>query len=140
VVKRLDAGGNILLSGETLKEVDAALKDLVSRGADVITPLSQVGKTWVAACTQPPKPKELDRTSSLDLREIQAAQRKQRPLAKLCTVEQMGFKLVVTGPSHDAVYACVEDLIEQGATVLSDAEDDGGTWIAVLDTAGPTKP
>jgi hypothetical protein len=140
VVKRLDAGGDILLSGETREEVDAALKDMVSRGADVITPLSQVGRTWVAACTQPPQPKELDRTSSLDLRELQAAQRKQRPLAKLCKVEQMGFKLVVTGPSHDAVYACVQDLLEQGATLVSDAEDDGGTWVAVLDTAGPSKP
>ena len=76
MVKRLDAGGDILLSGETREEVDAALKELVGRGADVITPLSQVGKTWVAACTQPLQPKEVDRTSSLDLREIQAAQRK----------------------------------------------------------------
>jgi len=137
VVKRLDAGGDILLSGEAREEVDAALKDLVSRGADVITPLSQVGKTWVAACTQPPKPKDVDRTSSLDLRDIQAAQRKQRPEAKLCTVEQVGFKLIVTGPTHAAVYACAQDLLEQGATMVSDAEESFGSWIAVFDTAGP---
>lgn len=135
-IKRLDAGGDILLSGETREEVDAALKELVGRGADVITPLSLVGRSWVAACTQPLKPKDVDRTSTLDLRELQAAQRKERPLAALCTVEQVGYKLIVTGPSHDAVYARVQELLEQGATLVSDAEESGGAWVAVFDTAG----
>jgi hypothetical protein len=136
VVKRLDAGGDILLSGEIREEVDAALKELVARGADVITPLSQVGKTWVAACSQPLNPEEMDRTSTLDLRELQAAQRKRRPLAGLCQVEKVGFKLIVTGPSHEAVYARVQELLEEGAMLVSDAEDQGGTWVAVFDTAG----
>jgi hypothetical protein len=139
VVKRLDAGADILLSGETREEVDAALKELVERGADVITPLSLVGRTWVAACTQPLKPEEVDRTSTLDLRELQAAQRKHRPLAALCQVDKVGFKLIVTGPSHEAVYARVQDLLEEGAMLVSDAEDLGDTWTAVLDTVSPPK-
>ena len=137
MVKLLDAGSDILLSGETREEVDAALKELVGRGADVITPLSQVGRSWVAACTQPLKPEEVDRTSTLDLRELQAAQRERRPLAALCQVEQVGFKLIVTGPTHDAVYARVQELLEEGATLVSDAEESDGAWIAVFDTAGP---
>jgi hypothetical protein len=139
VVKRLDAGADILLSGETREEVDAALKELVGRGADVITPLTQVGRTWVAACTQALKPQEVDRTSTLDLRELQAAQRTRRPLAALCDVEQVGFKLIVSGPTHDAVYARVQELLEEGATLVTDAEESGGTWIAVFDTAGAAK-
>jgi len=139
VVKRLDAGGDILLSGETREEVDAALKELIGRGADVISPLSQVGRSWVAACTQPLNPREVDRTSSLDLRELQAAQRERRPEAALCQVEQVGFKLIVTGPSHSAVYARVQELLHEGATLVSDAEESGGTWIAVFDIAGRQK-
>ena len=97
-VKRLDAGGDILISGETREEVDAALKDLVSRGADVVTPLSLVGRSWVAACTQPTNASELDRTSTLDLRDIQAAMRKRRPEAALCQVEEAGLKQI--GRAH----------------------------------------
>jgi hypothetical protein len=80
-VKRLDLGGDILLSGETREDVDAVLQDLLRRGAKIVTPLTQVGKTWVAACTQPPKIHESDRTSTLNMREAQAAQRKRRPEA-----------------------------------------------------------
>jgi hypothetical protein len=136
-VKHLDAGGDILLSGETREDVEAVLQDLVGRGARVVTPLSRVGRSWVAACTQPPKAHDADRTSTLDLREIQAAQRKRRAEAALCSVEQAGFKLIVTGPTHDAVYARLQELLEDGATLVSDAEESAGTWIAVCDTAGP---
>ena len=138
-VKRLDAGGDILLSGETREDVDAVLEDLLARGANILTPLTRVGKTWVAACTQPPKTHEADRTSTLDLREIQAAQRERRPEASLCKVEQAGFKLMVTGPTHEAVYARVQELLEDGATLVSDAEEIAGPWVAVCDTAGPAR-
>ncbi|MGE5639091.1 MAG: hypothetical protein ACM30H_03280 [Clostridia bacterium] len=133
-VKRLDAGGDILISGETREEVDAALKDLVSRGADVVTPLSLVGRTWVAACSQPTNASELDRTSTLDLRDIQAAMRERRPEAALCQVEEAGLKRIVTGPTFDAVHARLSELIEQGATLVSEPEESFGSWIAVCDT------
>jgi hypothetical protein len=133
-VKRLDLGGDILLSGETREDVDAVLQDLIRRRAKIVTPLTQVGKNWVAACTQPPAIQDSDRTSTLNMREVQAARRKRRPAAALCEIEQVGFKLIVTGPTHEAVYACLQELLEDGATLVSDAEESAGTWFAVCDT------
>lgn len=135
-VKRLDAGGDILISGETAEEVVAVLNDLVARGAKVVTPLTQVGKTWVAACTPPEKVQEADRTSTLDLRDIQAAMRKRRPEAALCEVEEAGLKRIITGPSFDAVHARLAELLEGGATLVAPPEESFGSWIAVCDTGG----
>ena len=135
-VKRLDAGGDILISGETPEEVDTVLQDLVARGAKVVTPLSQVGRTWVAACTPPREVHEIDRTSTLDLRDIQAAMRKKRPEAALCQVEEAGLKRIITGPTFDAVHARLSELLEAGATLVAPPEESFGSWIAVCDTGG----
>ena len=138
-VKRLDAGDDILISGETPEEVDAVLRDLLARGAKIITPLTQVGRTWVAACSPPPKVHEADGTSTLDLREIQAALRKRRPEAALCRVEEAGLKRIITGPSFDAVHARLAELLEAGATLVSQPEENFGSWIAVCDICTPRK-
>ena len=136
-VKRLDTGGgDILLSGETRDDVDAVLQELVGRGAKVITPLGLVGRKWVAACTPPPKAADIDRTSTLDLSQIQAAIRQRRPEAALCRVDEMGLKRIVTGPTHDAVHARLAELLEEGATLVSPVKEEFGSWIAVCDT-GP---
>ena len=137
-VKRLDLGGDILLSGDTREEVDAAFQDIVRRGGGVISPLSQVGHKWVAACTQPRKIDDVDTTSTLSLHEIEAAMRR-RAEAALCTVEEFGFKVIVSGPTHDAVYARVMELIRDGAMLVTDAEESFGTWVAVCDTAASPK-
>ena len=133
-VKRHDAGGDILISGETHEDVEAALQDLVSRGARVITRPSLVGRAWVAACSPPPAPKDIDSTTTLDLAKIAAAQKKKRPEAALCRVEEMGLKRVVTGPTRDAVDARVAELVEEGAELVSPSEESYGSWIAVCDT------
>jgi predicted enzyme related to lactoylglutathione lyase len=140
-VKRLDTGGDdIMISGQTREDVEAALQDLVDRGGKVITPLSQVGRTWVAACSAPPKVEDIDRTSTLDLRQIEAAQRKRRPEAALCQVEEAGLKRIITGPSYDAVHAKLAELLEAGASLVSHPEESFGSWIAVCDTGAGTKP
>lgn len=139
-VKHLDTGGDILISGDSREEVEAALRDLVARGAQVITPLSLVGRSWVAACTPPPELHEADRTSTLDLRELQAAaQRERHPEAALCRVEEMGLKRVVTGPTYDAVHARLAELLAEGCTLVSDVQEDFGSWIAICDTGAKAK-
>lgn len=138
-VKKLDAGGDILISGDTSAEVDAVLQDLLARGARIITPLSQVGRSWVAACSPPPEVHAADRTSTLDLREVLKAQRQRRPEAALCQVEEAGLKRIVTGPSFDAVHARLAELLEEGATLVSDVEESFGSWIAVCDTGTSRK-
>ena len=136
-VKRLDAGGDILISGETAEDVQAALDDLLARGAKVVTPLGRVGKAWVAACTPAAQASAIDRTSTLDLRDIQAALRARRAGAELCQVEEAGLKRIITGPTHEAVYARLMELLEAGATVVTDPEEGFGGWIAVCDTGSP---
>lgn len=139
-VKRLDLGGDILLSGETREDVDAVFQDLVRRGAAIISPVAQVGRNWVAVCTQPPTTHEADRTSTLDLRDVvEAAERRRRAEAALCKIEQVGFKHIVTGPTRDGVYFCVTELLEQGATLVTAAEETPGNWVAVCDTAAKEK-
>jgi predicted enzyme related to lactoylglutathione lyase len=139
-VKLLDAGGDILISGETRDEVDAVLQDLLGRGAKIISPLTPVGRSWVAACSPPPKVHDADRTTTLDLREILAAQRQRRPGASLCRVEEAGLKRIITGPSYEAVNARLAEFLEQGATLVSEPEENFGSWIAVCDTPEGKSP
>ena len=138
-VKRLDAGDEILVSGATRDEVDAVLQDFLARGAKLITPLSQVGRSWVAACSPPPKVHAADRTSTLNMRDIQAAQRKRRPQAALCQVEEAGLKRIITGPTLDAAHARLAEFLEGGATLVSNPEESFGSWIAVCDLGAQPK-
>jgi len=138
--KRLEPGGDILISGEAREDVDAALQDLLGRGARIITPLSQVGRTWVAACSQPPEANAIDTTSTLGLAQILAAQKMRNPQAALCAVEEVGLKRVVTGPTRDAVEARLAELLAEGAQLVSGTEESFGSWVAVCDTGGKAKP
>ena len=136
-VKRLDAGGDIMISGPTSGDVQDALDELVARGARVITPLSRVGQAWVAACSAPTR-EDIDRSTTLDLSRIQALQRarERHPEAALCKVEEFGLKRIVTGPSYDAVQARLDELVGEGAVLVTAPEEDYGAWIGVCDTGG----
>ena len=142
-VKVLDAGGEILFSGAERTEVEASLGDYVARGAKVITPLSQVGKSWVAACTPPVKVHAADRTSTLSLSEIMKAQEKIKAPPKsepesdgVCTIEKVGFKRLITGPTEAAVQAITKQFLELGAGIISHPEESFGQWVAVCDMGG----
>lgn len=136
-VRRHDAGGDILISGETSGDVQNALDELVARGARVITPLSRVGATWVAACSAPTK-EDIDRSTTLDLSKVQALQklRARHPQAALCTVDELGLKRVVSGPTRDAVQARLDELVAEGAELVSAPEESFGAWVGVCDTGG----
>ena len=132
-VKHLDAGGDVMISGDTREEVEAALQELLARGARLITPVTLVGRSWVAACA--PRA-QLDDTTTLDLAKVAAAQKRQRrPEAALCRVEEMGLKRIITGPTREAVEARVDELLAEGAQLVSAAEESYGSWVAVCDTA-----
>ena len=131
-VKRLDAGGNILISGESAAEVDVVLQDMLARGAQVITPLTKVGNRWVAACSPAPEVHDADRTTTLNLRDI-LTKAKRRSDASLCKVEEAGLKRIITGPTAEAVQARLEEFLEGGCTLVSGVEESFGSWIAVCD-------
>jgi hypothetical protein len=140
-VKVLDAGGNLLLTGDDRAEVEAALREHVARGAIVVTPVSQVGRKWVAALK--PAADALDRSTTLDLAAIMAAQARQAAPPPeepgsdaTCTVEKMGFKRLITGPTREAVQAKTQAFIHYGASLVGVIEEMDGQWVSVCDIGG----
>lgn len=137
-VKTLDAGDRILLSGAQAADVESALRSYLERGAKVITPPAQVGKSWIAACTIPPKTMTLEDSQALRLTEASASGSGQRAveLEDGCRVEELGFKRIVYGPSLVTVQRRVEEMKHFGAELIGEIEEADGEWVAVCDFGG----
>jgi len=145
-VKVMDAGEKLLFSGTDADAVQAELAYFVGRGSKIISPLSQVGSTWVAACTPPTEAHAADRTSTLNLADILRAQESVVPAPKdepesdgVCTIEKVGFKRLITGPTQAAVQAVTERFLEIGAGIVSGPEEVFGQWSAVCDVGDGRK-
>jgi hypothetical protein len=145
-VKVLDAGDKLLFSGGDADAVQAELAYFVGRGSKIVSPLSQVGSTWVAACTPPTEAHSADRTSTLNLAEILKAQQNRAPVPMdepqsdgVCTIEKVGFKRLITGPTQEAVQAITERFLAIGAGIVSGPEEVFGQWSAVCDVGDDRK-
>jgi class 3 adenylate cyclase len=103
-----DAGTHYMVSGYTRENVTEAVEKLVAKGSKLIAPLSQVGRKWLASVSNP-------------------------KLAVEATVEEIGFKRVITGPTREAVQLKLQDLVERGSTVLQAPELADGVWTAVCE-------
>lgn len=133
-VKILDTGAKRLLSGSDAKEVESVLYDLLRRGAKVVSPLTQLGDKWIAACTPPIQPHPADSTDTL--RFVEPAAAPPGEASDPCRVESLGFKRIVTGPSRSLVRLKAEELVQMGATLIGDVEEVDGIWAVVCDTGG----
>jgi hypothetical protein len=78
------------------------------RGCKLISPVTQVGSKWLAGVDNP-------------------------KLASPATVQEMGFKRFISGPTRESVMARVQDLLERGAVLVRDAECADGVWTAVCE-------
>jgi len=107
-----DAGPHLIVSAYDRAVVQKALDELAAKGARVVSPISRVGEKWMASCEHP------------DVR------------ASECKVEKFGLTSVVTGPTRQAVATKVEELVERGARLTGEIEQDGGVWSAVCDSGG----
>lgn len=137
-VKVLDAGFKLLISGEDAEAVKNTLNEYVASGSKIITSLALVGRTWVAACTIPVKKPSADQTSTLSLTDLRTpSEPSLYEDGSECTVTELGFTLLITGPTQVAVRAKVAELTHLGARLIGEivAEDDG-QWIARCDTGG----
>jgi len=105
-----DAGTNLMISGNSRAVVQAALDRLLAQGAQIVAAPSQAGEKWYAACSHPAH-----------------AQFE-------CSVEKVGLKRVVTGPTRQAVADKVAELTAFGATLVGDIEENDGKWTAICDT------
>jgi len=107
--KVVDTGTALMISGSRTA-VEAALRDLVAKGATALSVPSQVGAKWYASCSHPGE------------QQIE------------CKVENVGLKRVITGPSRAAVADKVADLVSYGAKLVGEIEEIDGRWTAVCDT------
>lgn len=107
-----DAGPHLIISGYERGVVQRALDELSAKGAHVISPITRVGDEWMASCEHP---------------EVRMSE---------CRVEKLGLTAVVTGPTRQAVERKVGELVELGARLQGEIEQDGEAWTAVCDSPG----
>lgn len=103
-----DAGTHYMVSGYSEESVRDAVQKLTAAGGNLIAPLSQMGRKWLASVSNP----------RLDIE---------------ARVEEMGFKSVISGPTKEAVQLKVEDLVERGSTLVQPPELNDGVWTAVCE-------
>ena len=103
-----DAGTHFIVSATSRDSVEEALKRLLAQGSKLIAPPAMIGNTWMATVDNPKR-------------------------AVAATVEKLGMKRIVTGPTRDAVDAKVRELVEFGARLDQEAELIDGVWTALLD-------
>lgn len=116
-VKVLDAGGDLVLSGATREAVQCALEGFAARGAKIITPVSQVGRRWVAACSAPPEASDLDSTQTLNL--VDAVR-----------TSDGGGRRMLSGPTESMVELALQRCVDMGCEVLSPVTRSGAIWLA----------
>jgi hypothetical protein len=103
-----DAGTHFIVSAYSQAMVQEAVKTLAENGCKLLSPLTQVGSKWVASVDNP-------------------------KLTVQATVEEFGFKSVVSAPTIEAVQLKVQDLLERGAVLVQEAELADGVWTAVCE-------
>lgn len=139
-VKVLDAGGKLVLTCDLRLELEAALEEFMRQGARVVSPPGRLGSTWVAACTVPPSmSSEPNSTLTLAESETAGTSHEQPEFEDGCTIAELGFKRIITGPSKRAVELRIEHFKKYGADVLGEVEQQGSDWVAVVDTGGADK-
>lgn len=108
-----DAGTNLIVSGYSRASVEKALAQLGQ--VRLLSPVSQVGEKWVATCEHP------------------------AVAVSACTVVEMGYTRMVTGPTREAVLAKVEELKQYGAILVGQIEQAGGKWTAVCEIGAASR-
>jgi class 3 adenylate cyclase len=103
-----DAGTHFIISAYSRTRVQEAVKKLAAQGCKLLSPMTQVGSKWVASVDNP-------------------------RLAVKATVQEFGFKRIVSGPTLEAVQLQVQDLLERGAVLVQEAELADGVWTAVCE-------
>ena len=104
-----DAGDKLMLSSQdeaTLKRVVEEMR----KGARGIQAPVKVGSKWVASL--------------------------EHPAMAQCTVEKIGFEIVITGPTEASVLARSGEFRDRGALIARGPEKEDGAWKLYLDDVG----
>ena len=105
-----DAGDKIILSCEEEATLRYVCEEMAKEGARGIQPPVRVGHKWIASFEHP------------GLTE--------------CTVERVGFEIIISGSSEGAVVARSHEFRERGALIVRGPEQDEGVWKLYLEDVG----
>ena len=139
VAKVLDAGDRLMINGDTEQEVNDALAAQLAKGSKVVSATVAVGRKWVAACTLAAGAVDAGGLSFGSQEHSNKNVEDSPEVDDGCVVEKLGLKRIVRGPSERQVRLRIEHLKRFGAELVGDVEQDGDSWVAVLDTGGVEK-
>ena len=58
------------------------------------------------------------------------------PALSQCTVERLGFQIIIEGPTEGSVLARSDEFRERGALIVRGPEEENGTWKLYLEDVG----
>jgi len=105
-----DAGDRLILSTQDEATLRYVIEEMRKEGAQAIQPPVKVGSKWVASFEHP-------------------------GLAQ-CTVEKLGFQIIIAGPTEGSVLAKSGEFRERGALISRGPEQENGTWKLYLEDVG----
>jgi hypothetical protein len=105
-----DAGDKIILSSDDEATLRYVVEEMRKEGAQDIQAPVKVGGKWLASF--------------------------EHPALSQCTVEKIGFQIIITGPTEGSVLARSGDFRERGALIARGPEEEEGVWKLYLDDVG----
>jgi hypothetical protein len=101
----------LIVTGKERASVERALQLLVAHGGGTATPVAPFGNGWIGSCSNP------------------------RAEAEECSLERVGFQVIVSGPSEAALREKLRELQVGGAKVIQEAQLIGDKYVMVCDMA-----
>jgi hypothetical protein len=105
-----DAGDKIVLSSQEEAILRYVVEEMRKEGARGIQTPVKVGNKWVASL--------------------------ENPALSQCTVEKIGFEIIIEGPTEENVLARSGEFRERGALITRGPEKEEGVWKLYLDDVG----
>ena len=105
-----DAGDKIILSSEDEATLRYVVEEMRKEGAQGIQTPVKVGGKWIASF--------------------------EHPGLSRCTVEKIGFEIIITGPTEGSVMSRSGEFRERGALIARGPEEENGAWKLYLDDVG----
>jgi len=105
-----DAGDKLVLSSQDEAALRQVVEEMRKEGARGLQAPAKVGSKWVASL--------------------------EHPAMAQCTVEKIGFEIVITGPTEAGVLARSGEFRDRGALIARGPEKEDGAWKLCLDDVG----
>ena len=105
-----DAGDKIILSSDDEATLKYVVEEMRKEGAQDIQAPVKVGGKWIASF--------------------------EHPGMSQCTVERIGFEIIIAGPTEGSVLAKSGEFRERGALISRGPEQENGTWKLYLEDVG----